>query len=103
MKIKDEDLIKLHKKGLTDREIAKTLGVSQSSVNYRIKKLGLVNNCNKIPPKFNEDLFYVLYKKGWTDKQIAVKLGLTVPAIHYQRCKRGLKSNEENKKIGEKR
>ena len=99
-KIKEEDIIKLHEEEKSDKEIATILGVSQGGINYRREKLGFENNCHKIPPKFNEDLFYVLYEKGWTDKQIAGRLDLTAPAINYQRVKRGLRSNEENKKVG---
>jgi len=98
-KIKDEDIIRLHEEKKTDKEIADILGVSQSSVNYRRQRLGLKNNCHKIPPKFNEDIFYVLYEKRWSDKKIAVKMGLSAPAINYQRVKRGLKAFPRQKKL----
>jgi 5-bromo-4-chloroindolyl phosphate hydrolysis protein len=44
-KIKDRDLVSLHDKGLSDKEIAAILGVTQAAINYRRKKLGLKNNC----------------------------------------------------------
>ncbi len=93
-KIGDEEIMELHKKGLTDREIAEILGVSQSSVNYRRQRLGLENNYHK-KKKFDEEKFLELYNMGYTDREIAEKMNVTAPAINYRRTKLGLKSNSE--------
>jgi len=94
-KIGDEEIIELHKKGLTDREIASVLGVSQSSVNYRRQRLGLKNNYYNKHKKFDEDKFLELYNSGYTDREIAEKMGFTAPAINYRRVKLELRSNME--------
>ncbi len=94
-KITDEEIIELHSRGLTDREIAEELEVSQSSVNYRRKRLGLENNYHKKEKKFDRETFLELYHQGYTDKEIAREMGLTPPAIHYRRTSLGLKSNNE--------
>lgn len=94
-KIADEEIIELHSRGLTDREIAKELEVSQSSVNYRRKRLGLENNYHKKEKKFERERFLELYHKGYTDKEIAREMNFTPPAIHYRRTSLGLKSNNE--------
>ena len=94
-KIGDEKIVELHKKGLTDREMADVLGVSQSSVNYRRQRLGLKNNYHEKKKKFDEDKFLELYHLGYTDREIAEKLNLTTPAINYRRVKLELKSNRE--------
>ncbi|MEA1993525.1 MAG: helix-turn-helix domain-containing protein [Euryarchaeota archaeon] len=94
-KIGDEEIIELHKKGLTDREIAEVLDVSQSSVNYRRKRLGLENNYHKKKKKFVMNEFLKLYNLGYTDREIAHRMDLTPPAIHYRRTKLELRSNNE--------
>jgi len=43
-KIQDDQLIPLHKKGLTDRELAEALNVSKHTIFERRKKLGLQPN-----------------------------------------------------------
>jgi len=44
-KFSDEELLELYGQGLTNREIAHELNVSQAAVHYRLEKLGLANNC----------------------------------------------------------
>lgn len=94
-KIGDQEIIELHERGMTDREMADLLGVSQSSINYRRKRLGLENNCHKKRKKFDKEQFLELYHLGHTDKEIAEKMDLTAPAINYRRTSFGLKSNGE--------
>ena len=43
----DGELLELYREGLTNREIADRLQVRQPSVQYRLGKLGLVNNSCK--------------------------------------------------------
>lgn len=46
-KIKDEQIIELYNTGLSNREIAEILKVTQSAINYRMQRLELKNNCWK--------------------------------------------------------
>ncbi len=85
--ISDEKILKYHRDGLTDREMADIFGVSQSSVNYRRQKLGLKNNYHEREKKFDEDKFLELYNLGHPDNVIALKMNLTAPAINYRREK----------------
>lgn len=45
-KFSDEELLELYHQGLTNKEIAEELGVSQTAVHYRVGRLGLTNNCH---------------------------------------------------------
>jgi DNA-binding NarL/FixJ family response regulator len=44
LKFQDDELILLHKEGLTDRELAKELNVTKTTIFHRRKKLGLQPN-----------------------------------------------------------
>ncbi|MCW3134482.1 MAG: helix-turn-helix domain-containing protein [Methanophagales archaeon] len=90
---------RLHKKGLSDREIAEVLNVSQQTVNYHRQRLGLTNNYWKRHRVFNEKKFLKLYNEGKTDREIGIIMGYTTAAIIYHRKKLGLKSNEKENKI----
>jgi hypothetical protein len=90
-KFSDEELLELHQKGLTDKQIAQALDVTQAAVNYRREKLGLENNYT--PNSFSDDELYHLYNQGFTDREISEALGVTQAAINYRRGRLGLKSN----------
>lgn len=90
-KFKDAQLRELHSMGLTDREIAIKLNVTQAAINYRREKLGLKNNY--IKHKFSDDDILKLHSKGLTDKEIAEKLNVTSAAVNYRRGRLELKSN----------
>jgi len=86
---------RLHKKGLSDREIAKELNVSQQTVNYHRQRLGLTNNYWKRHKMFDEEKFLKLYYEGKTDREIGIIMGYTTAAIIYHRKKLGLKSKHK--------
>ncbi|MBU7031908.1 MAG: winged helix-turn-helix transcriptional regulator [Theionarchaea archaeon] len=46
-KVSDHELLELYQQGLTNKEIADRMGMTQSSVYYRLEKLGLKNNCHQ--------------------------------------------------------
>lgn len=90
-KIKDEDIIRLHKKGWTDRKIADELKVTQAAINYRRTKLGLKNNY--VERIFSDEKLVDLWNKGWTDREIAEELEVTPAAVNYRRVRLHLQSN----------
>jgi predicted transcriptional regulator len=90
-KFSDEELIDLHQKGLTDREISEKLGVTQGAVNYRREKLRLKNNYT--PETFSNNDLLKLYHQGLSDREIGKALGVTQAAVNYRRGRLGLKSN----------
>jgi predicted transcriptional regulator len=90
-KFSDEELIELHQKGLTDREISEKLGVTQGAINYRREKLGLKNNYSR--ETFSNDDLLKLYHEGLNDREIGKALGVTQAAVNYRRGRLGLKSN----------
>ncbi len=90
-KFSDEELLELHRRGLTDREIAEELGVTQAAVNYRREKLGLKNNYTR--STFSDDELLRLSNQGLNDHEISKALGVTQAAINYRRGRLGLKSN----------
>ncbi len=95
VKIREEDLVTLYSKGLTDREIAEELHVSQSAVNYRREKLGLPSNVPATTAV--DDTILTMNARGLTDKEIADKLGLTQSTVNYRRIRLGLASNYKRK------
>jgi predicted transcriptional regulator len=87
----DEELLELHRRGLTDREISEELGVTQAAVNYRREKLGLKNNFKR--DTFSDDKLLELYGRGLNDREISEALGVTQAAVNYRRGRLGLQSN----------
>ncbi|MHC1604701.1 MAG: helix-turn-helix domain-containing protein [Candidatus Methanofastidiosia archaeon] len=92
-KFDDKLFLKFYKKGLTDREIAEVLGVSQSTVNYRRERLGLKSNYRR--KTFSDKRFLELYNDGLIDKEIASILNVTSAAINYRRERLELVSNSK--------
>jgi predicted transcriptional regulator len=90
-KFSDEQLLELYDQGLTDREIAEGLGVSQAAVNYRRCKLGLKTNFKRTG--VGDKIIAALCNEGLTDKEIASVLGVTQSTVNYRRERLGLKSN----------
>lgn len=95
VKICDDDLVRMHKTGMTDREIADELNVSPSAVNYRRGKLGLPSNAPK--GKDVDSRIMAMNAQGLTDKQIAESMGLTQSTVNYRRIRMGLASNYKRK------
>jgi len=79
-KISDEELLGLYHQGLTNREIANRLQVSQAAVHYRLVKLGLLNNCHEdsyVTPEQVE----ILHTMGLTTIGIAFLLKTNVQTV----------------------
>ncbi len=91
LKFSNEQLLELHQEGLTDRQIADTLGVTQAAVNYRRQKMGLKNNYMK--KSFSDDELRNLYNQGSVDREIGEALGATQAAVNYRRQRLALKTN----------
>ena len=79
-KFSDEELLELHQQGLTDREIAQNLGVTQAAVNYRREKLCLKNNYE--PETFSNDELIKLHRQGYTDREISEDLHVTQAEVN---------------------
>jgi predicted transcriptional regulator len=91
-KFSDDELLELYRQGLTNREIAQRLSVTQAAIHYRLEKLGLTNNCNKddeVDPLQVE----ILHHMGLTNVGIALLLQTSAAAVtlHANGC--GLKDN----------
>ena len=95
VKIREDDLIRLHSNGLTDRQMAEALNVSQSAINYRREKLGLPSNAQTDSDV--DERITAMNADGLTDKQIAETLGLTQSTVNYRRIRMGLASNYKRK------
>ncbi len=95
VKIREDNLVELYRKGMTDREIAEVLHVSPSAVNYRREKLGLPSNVPATTAV--DDTIMTMNADGLTDKEIAVELGLTQSTVNYRRMRMGLASNYKRK------
>ena len=79
-RISDEDLLGLYWQGLTNREIALKIGVTQAAVYYRLEKLGLANNCRK-DECVNPEQVEVLHEMGLTTLGIAFLLKTSVQTV----------------------
>ena len=95
-KMVDEKLPALYKQGLTDKEIAKKLNVSDTCIGKHRRKIGVPPNSIKAQSKLKKSLeenFYKLYMKGLSDPQIAKKLGVAASTIWNYRTSNGLSPN----------
>ena len=91
-KFSDEELLELYQQGLTNREIAHELNVSQASVHYRLEKLELVNNCHK-EQDVNLQQVRILHGMGLTNIGIALVLKTSTAVISQHIKELGLKDN----------
>ena len=91
-KFSDKELLELYQQGLTNREIAHELNVSQASVHYRIEKLGLTNNCRK-EQDVNLQQVRILHGMGLTNVGIALVLKTSAAVISQHIKERGLEDN----------
>ena len=91
-KISDEDLLGLYWQGLTNREIAWELQVTQAAVYYRLEKLGLANNCHKDQVVDTEQV-EILHEMGLTTVGIALLLKTNVQAVTDHLKVLGLEDN----------
>ena len=91
-KFSDKKLLELYTQGLTNREIALELQVSQAAVHYRLQKLGLVNNCHNELTADPEEV-KMLHGMGLTNIGIALILRISVHTIGAHLKELGLKDN----------
>ena len=88
----DGELLELYWQGLTNREIAWELKVSQATVHYRVEKLGLTNNFHK-DQRVNPEQVVVLHGMGLTTVGIALLLKTNAQAVAEHLKVLGLKDN----------
>ncbi len=91
-KFSDEELLELYHQGLTNKEIAEKLGVTQAAVHYRAERLRLINNCHN-DQDVDLQQVQILHGMGLTNVSIAVLLRTSVAAISKHMEKLGLKDN----------
>ena len=91
-KISDEDLLGLYWQGLTNREIAWELGVTQASVYYRLEKLGLANNFHK-EQVVDPEKIEILHEMELTTIGIALLLKTNVQTVADHLNELGLEDN----------
>jgi hypothetical protein len=91
-RIEDVRLLDLYYQGLTNREIAVKLQVTQPAVHYRLQKLGLLNNCHRQQVVDSEQVT-LLHSMGLTTVGIALLLKTSVQVISQQLSQLGLKDN----------
>ena len=91
-KFSDEELLELYQQGLTNREIAHELNVSQASVHYRLEKLGLTNNCRK-EQDVDVHQVQILHGIGLTNVGIALVLKTSTAVISQHIKELGLEDN----------
>ena len=92
MKFSDKELLELYRQGLTNKEIADRLGVTQASVHYRLQKLGFLNNYHA-EKTIDPEQVEVLHKMGVTNVGIALLLQTSVLVISQHLEELGLKDN----------
>lgn len=91
-KFSDQELLELYHQGLTNKEIAEELGVSQPAVYYRIGGLGLTNNCHN--EQYVDRLqVQILHGMGLINVGIAVLLKTSVAVISQHVRELGLVDN----------
>ena len=91
-KISEDELLELYLEGLTNREIANHLQVSQPAVHYRLQKLGLKNNCQG-HQAVDVKQVQVLHGMGLTNIGIAILLQVNVQTVSEHIKDIGLEDN----------
>jgi hypothetical protein len=79
-KFSDGELLELYREGLTNKEIAVRLGVTQPAVGYRLEKLEMVNNCH-LRSDVDPDRVSILHNMGVTNVGIALILRTSVASV----------------------
>jgi transcriptional regulator len=92
IKLTDYDVLLLYQQGLTNREIADKLQVTQPAVHYRLEKLGLRNNCHTFH-KISQIHVRTLHRKGLTAIGIAVILKANARSVTTILKRMGLTDN----------
>lgn len=92
---RNEKIMKLYERGLSDRLIAEEIGESVACIrNWRISK-GLQSK-NKTKKKFTDEQLIELHNKKLDDKKIAKIFKCSRRAVHGRRNKLGLEPNYKN-------
>jgi DNA-binding CsgD family transcriptional regulator len=92
IKLTDYDVLLLYQQGLTNREIADKLQVTQPAVHYRLEKLGLRNNCHTFH-EISRTHVRTLHRKGLTTIGIAVILKANARSVTNILKRMGLTDN----------
>jgi transcriptional regulator len=79
-KFSDGKLLELYRQGLTNKEIAVRLGVTQPAVDYRLQKLEMVNNYH-LRSDVDPSRVSILHSMGVTNVGIALILGTSLASI----------------------
>jgi predicted transcriptional regulator len=79
-KFSDGELLELYRQGLTNKEIAVRLGVTQPAVDYRLQKLEMVNNYH-LRSDVDPNRVSILHSMGVTNVGIALILGTSVASV----------------------
>lgn len=87
--------LKLYRQGLSDYEIAKTIGISPQSIQTWRKRNNLSPNGKKLS-KDKEKQRHKLYQQGLDDSQIAEIVGITREGIKCWRKKNNLSPNKKS-------
>jgi DNA-binding NarL/FixJ family response regulator len=91
-KFSDDELLELYRQGLTNRQIADRLQVSQPAVHYRLGRLGLINNCQK-SQDVDVQQVQILHGMGLTNIGIALLLKVSVQSVLQLMKDIGLEDN----------
>lgn len=96
-KFSDEQLLELYSRGLPLRQIARTLGVHESTVKRRRRELGLQPRprCTKLASL--ESKFVELWQKGLTYRQISAALSVDVKTVWLWRKRLRLMSRRSKR------
>jgi len=91
-KFSDAVLLELYHQGLTNKEIAHRLQVTQAAIHYRIEKLGLINNCHPLQ-EIDLKQVEIPHGLGVTSIGIALLLKTNVQTISHHLKELGLQDN----------
>lgn len=86
-------IIELHSQGLSDKSIAKELGLHRSTINKKRKNLGLKANNTKPPRKLTDEKLYELHASGLTDTEIGKLINMSPINVGKRRRALSLESN----------
>ena len=78
MRINNHQLLKMKNAGLTNKKIAKKLGISTKTVQRACKKMGIVIRGNDSDEQFKRDLFLELGESGG---KVAERFGVSRQAV----------------------
>ena len=95
-KLLDHELLELYQQRLTNKEIADKMGMAQSSVHYRLEKLGLINNCHQ---REHVDLNQVRILNGLGLTNIGIALIMKTNVTMISQCIKELGLEDNYKEV----